>query len=142
MISLRLYYRPQRSWGKVIFSEACVKNCVHRGGLPHCMLGYTPPPRTDTPQDQRQTPREQTPPSAVHAGRYGQQAGSTHPTGMHTCLKIGSTTTTMLPSQTGTHPLPWGWVCPGEWVLTPIFRPISHIGEQLVCFDLVGHILT
>ena len=26
------YYRPQRSWGKVIFSEACVKNSVHRGG--------------------------------------------------------------------------------------------------------------
>ena len=25
-------YRPQRNWGKVIFSEACVKNSVHRGG--------------------------------------------------------------------------------------------------------------
>ena len=25
-------YRPQRSWGKVIFSEACVKNSVHRKG--------------------------------------------------------------------------------------------------------------
>ena len=25
-------YRPQRSWGKVIFSEACVKNSVHSGG--------------------------------------------------------------------------------------------------------------
>ena len=24
-------YRPQRSWAKVIFSEACVKNSVHRG---------------------------------------------------------------------------------------------------------------
>ena len=22
---------PQRSWGKVIFSEACIKNSVHRG---------------------------------------------------------------------------------------------------------------
>ena len=31
----RYYYRPQRSWAKVIFSEACVKNSVHgwgRGG--------------------------------------------------------------------------------------------------------------
>ena len=28
----RRYYRPQRSWGKVIFSEACVKNSVHGGG--------------------------------------------------------------------------------------------------------------
>ena len=26
------YYRRQRSWGKVIFSEACVKNSVHREG--------------------------------------------------------------------------------------------------------------
>ena len=32
----RGYYRPQRSWGKVIFSEACVKNSVHRGA---CMGG-------------------------------------------------------------------------------------------------------
>ena len=29
----RSYYRPQRSWGKVIFSEACVKNSVHRRGV-------------------------------------------------------------------------------------------------------------
>ena len=29
-------------WGKVIFSVACVKNSVHRGGLPQCMLGYHP----------------------------------------------------------------------------------------------------
>ena len=26
------------------------------------------------------------PPGVVHAGRYGQQAGGTNPTGMHTCL--------------------------------------------------------
>ena len=25
------YLPPQRSWGKVTFSEACVKNSVHRG---------------------------------------------------------------------------------------------------------------
>ena len=64
----------RRSWGKVIFSEVCVKNSVHDGGC----LG-------------RQTPWEQTPPGAdtpgaVHAGRYGQQAGGTHPTVMHTCF--------------------------------------------------------
>ena len=34
-----LYYRPQRSWGKVIFSEACVKNSVHI--WEQCMLGDT-----------------------------------------------------------------------------------------------------
>ena len=27
------FYRPQRSWGKVIFSEACVKNSVNGGGV-------------------------------------------------------------------------------------------------------------
>ena len=84
--------------------------------LPQYMLGYTPTtskadtpwsrhlPGADTPQEQtpprsrppprEQTPqgadtpppKEQTPPCTVHAGRYGQQAGGTHPTGMHTCL--------------------------------------------------------
>ena len=34
-----LYYRPQRSWGKVIFSEACVKNSVHRGCVHGCLGG-------------------------------------------------------------------------------------------------------
>ena len=40
------YYRPQRSCGKVIFSQACVKNSVHRGLC-------TPPGQTPSP---RQTP--------------------------------------------------------------------------------------
>ena len=34
-----IYYRPQRSWGKVIFSEACVNNSVHRGGMHGFILG-------------------------------------------------------------------------------------------------------
>ena len=43
---LPIYYRPQWSCSKVIFSEACVKKSVHRGRgcLPQCMLGYTHPP--------------------------------------------------------------------------------------------------
>ena len=48
----------------------------------------TPTPRADTPgadTPQEQTPPGADPPCAVHAGRYGQQAGGTHPTGMHTC---------------------------------------------------------
>ena len=61
------YYRPQRSWGMVIFSVACVKNSFHReGGLPLCMRGYTPqeqiPPGADPPQEQTPPPQEQTPP--------------------------------------------------------------------------------
>ena len=49
--------------------------------------------------------REQTPPGsrylpcAVHAGRYGQQAGGTHPTSMHTCCDwILYSTTWLTPS--------------------------------------------
>ena len=104
-------------WGNLIFSEACVKNSVHKAGLPQCMLGYhspeqaTPgtrhpsrsrhPPRTWNPPEQALpgpgTPRAGTTPGtmhlppapplgAEHAGRYGQRAGGTHPTGMQSCL--------------------------------------------------------
>ena len=46
---------------KVIFSEGCVKNSVHRGGgLPQCMLGYQTPPSEQTPP-RTDTPPEQTP---------------------------------------------------------------------------------
>ena len=51
---------------------------------------HTPRPGTP-PRDQVHPPRPGTPPGlgttpqAVHAGRYGQQAGGTHPTGMHSC---------------------------------------------------------
>ena len=31
-VVISYYYRPQRSWGKVIFSEVCVKYSVHGGG--------------------------------------------------------------------------------------------------------------
>ena len=36
---LVIHYRSQRSWGKVIFSEACVNNSVHRGGMHGCTRG-------------------------------------------------------------------------------------------------------
>ena len=53
----------------------------------------TPPPpdqRQTHHLDQRQTPpyTGADPPHAVHAGRYGQQSGGTHPTGMHTCYCV------------------------------------------------------
>ena len=68
------YCRPQRSWGKVIFSEAYLKNSVHRGE------GVCPIACWDTP------PWDQTPPpSTVHAERHRQQAGGTHPTGIQSC---------------------------------------------------------
>ena len=62
-------------------------------------LGADPPPRTRHPPGpgtprSRHPPPEQTPPPgadplcAVHAGRYGQQAGGMHPTGMQSCMCI------------------------------------------------------
>ena len=67
------------------------------------MLGYYHPGR-GTPPGTRRTPWDHAPsqdkgppgpgttppgpgthPCAMHAGRYGQQAGGMHPTGMHSC---------------------------------------------------------
>ena len=51
----------------------------------------TPPPGPGTLPWSRYTPHplEQTPPGAEHAGRYGQHAGGTHPTGMQSCYGFG-----------------------------------------------------
>ena len=110
-------------WGKVIFSEACIKNSGHGGeylgrytpsGPGTAPRWGTPPGTRYTPQDQvhppgtrytppgpgstpgtRYTPPDQvhppgpgTPPRALHAGRYGQQVGGTHPTWMHSCVNF------------------------------------------------------
>ena len=71
-----------------IFAPVC--HSVHRGGLPQCMLGYRQLPGTRGRYPPgADTSLEQTPsPTAVHAGRYGQQAGGTHSTGMHTCWQL------------------------------------------------------
>ena len=81
---IKVYYRPQRSWGKVIFSQASVilltgggvcsrevsapeglllGGCLLRGGsVPGGVCAWWRPPGTAT------------------------AAGGTHPTGMHSCL--------------------------------------------------------
>ena len=53
------YYRPQRSYGKVIFSQASVSHSVHRGG---CLADTLP----------RQTTHRQTPPADIHPDRHPQ----------------------------------------------------------------------
>ena len=79
-----------------MFLHLSVSHSVHRGGVCLSACWDTHPPRADTPREQSCPPRADTtqehtppgstpPPRAVHAGRYGQQAGGTHPTGMHTC---------------------------------------------------------
>ena len=61
------------SCGKVMFSQACIKNSVDGGGcLPHFMLGYTD---TDTPLGRPPLP----PPETATA------ANGTYLTGMHSC---------------------------------------------------------
>ena len=49
-------------------------------------LGADPPEQTHPSQSRHTPPQEQTPPAAEHAGRYGQRAGGTHPTGMQSCF--------------------------------------------------------
>ena len=64
-----------------------VSDSVHRGGGSASVhAGIPPPPGADPPRSRH--PPEQTPPTAEHAGRYSQRAGSTHPTGMQSCWKI------------------------------------------------------
>ena len=44
------------------------------------------------------TPPGQAPPCAVYAGRYGQQVGGMHPTGMQSCLQIWTFVSVVLPN--------------------------------------------
>ena len=66
--SWALFYRPQRSCGKVMFLHLSVILSTGGGCLPQCMLGYTP--WADTPISPGQTP----------------PAAGTHPTEMHSCV--------------------------------------------------------
>ena len=101
------YYRPQRSWAKVMFLQVCV--ILFTGGRGVCLSAcwddtpreqtpqeHTPPwsrhppPRADThPLEQTppgaDTPPEQTPPPEQTMA-YGQRAAGTHPAGMHSCF--------------------------------------------------------
>ena len=78
--SFRFYfYHPQTKFAKVMFSQVSV---CPQGGLRHCMLEYTHPRQT-LPLG-RHSPWAD-PPAQCMLG-YGQQAGSTHPIGMHSCF--------------------------------------------------------
>ena len=78
-------YRPQRSWGKVIFSQVSV--ILFTGGvcLSACwntLLARRPPLTRQTPSSPlaRRPPSKADPLPAVHAGRY---VGGMQPTRMH-----------------------------------------------------------
>ena len=77
----------KRSLQRLFFTRVCLSTwggtCA---GTPPGTRGmYTlqtgTPPWAGTPSRQILPP-----PGAVHAGRYGQQAGGLHPTGMHSCF--------------------------------------------------------
>ena len=57
-------YRPQQGLGKVIFSVACVKNSVHKGGSTWAGTPRQVHPSACTPQ------------AGTHPGRYTPQAGT------------------------------------------------------------------
>ena len=57
-----------------------VPDQVHPPGTRYTPLG------PGTPPDQVHPPGPGTPPGAEHAGRHGQRAGGTHPTGMQSFL--------------------------------------------------------
>ena len=79
-------------------NPAHVCDSVHRGEIcpiacwdtqenpphPTRTRGRHPPPGADTPLPSGADPS----PRAVHAGRYGQQAGGMHPTGMQSCVYL------------------------------------------------------
>ena len=84
-----------------MFLQLSVSHSVHRGSVSvhagiHTPLGRHPqgrhsqsrhtPPGSRDPLGADTSLGADTPLCAVHAGRYGQQVGVTHPTGMHTCF--------------------------------------------------------
>ena len=76
---LEYNFYPLQTFAKVVFLHLSVSHSVHGGCLPQYMLGYTPlGPEADTAPMGADTPPAQ-------CILYGQQAGGTHPTGMHTC---------------------------------------------------------
>ena len=52
-----------------------------------CTPHYHAPPGTKHPPPDHAPPGTMHPPGTEHAGRYGQRAGGTHPTGMQSCLE-------------------------------------------------------
>ena len=88
LITLLLFLPPATKLGQGnIFSSVCQEFCPRGESAP---LHAGIPPRADPPSGSRHpsgtsSPPDQAPPGAVHAGRYGHQAGGTHPTGMQSC---------------------------------------------------------
>ena len=73
----QIFYRPQTKFAKVAFLHVSVILSTGESASVHAAipLGADTPPVAEPP-----------PPRSSASGRYDQQAGGTHPTGMHSCL--------------------------------------------------------
>ena len=78
-----------------VFTDVC--DSVHGGGTVHAGIplprdqAHPPGTRHNNPGPGTPPHQDQVPPGTEHAGRYGQRAGGTHPTGMQSCLKCIAT---------------------------------------------------
>ena len=85
------FYRPQRSWGKVIFSVACVMNSVQGGSaLLHAGIppGKGDPPSRETVR-QGDPPWQGDPPSRETPRQGDTPSARRHPFGKETPLRQG-----------------------------------------------------
>ena len=84
------FYRPQQSWGKVMFLQLSMSIILFTGGgLPHIHPGKVPNGQTPPSPGQALPlgrPPRKTPSVQCMLG-YGQPAGGTHPSGMQSCLE-------------------------------------------------------
>ena len=86
-----IFTTRKRSLGQGNILVACVKNSVHRGGLPQCMLGYHPP-GADPPGIRH--PLGADPPWSSHplgVDTPSPHSGSRHPPLHSACWEIRST---------------------------------------------------
>ena len=101
-ITCGLVTARKRSLGQGnIFRSVCQEFCP-QGGSASVNVGIPlPHPPDQAPPWDQAPPTGQAPPGtrhlpsrhqsgAEHAGRYRQQAGGTHPTGMHSCLLVST----------------------------------------------------
>ena len=79
----RIFTARKRSLGQGNIFRSVSRILSTGGSLPQCMLGY--------PWEETLPPQRRHPPNAEHAGRYGQRAGGTHPTGMQSCSIFNQT---------------------------------------------------
>ena len=83
--------RSVHSGGSTWVGTPLTRYTSHKDQVQPPWTRYTPlrpgtPPRDHVhPLGPGPPPGPGTPPGAVHAGRYGQQVGGMHPTGMHSC---------------------------------------------------------